>query len=63
MSVGTPKRPVRTEHPPDAERFRDVFARPPSARELAAFQAAHEALVLGLPRRARRRVARILTRL
>jgi hypothetical protein len=48
---------------PTAERFVRIFDREPTARELSVFAATHEALVLRLPGRVRRRTARVIARL
>jgi hypothetical protein len=57
-STTTPSAPAE----PSETRFRAVFDRRPTARELAAYRAAHHALVLGFRGRLRRRVARSITR-
>jgi hypothetical protein len=53
----------RRERPPSAARFRQVFDREPTPRELATFVSAHHALALGLPARARHVAARLIVRL
>ena len=62
MSTLRPTPPVRRERHPTVERFRALFDRDPSDEELAAFRAAHEALVLGIPARVRRTAARVIAR-
>jgi hypothetical protein len=54
--------PADPRHP-TTTRFETLFGRRPSAREAARFRAAHEALELRVPARARRRAAHVIARL
>jgi hypothetical protein len=63
MSVTNPAGPDRLGRRPSATRFKQVFDRNPTSRELAAFEAAHDALLLGVRAKVRRRAATLITRL
>jgi hypothetical protein len=62
MSSST-SNPQLDARPPAAARFRKLFAREPSPRDLARHAAAHHALALGVPARSRRAAARLIVRL
>ncbi len=49
--------------PASEERFRAVYGRPPTERELARLAETRTLLLMGIPARARRRTARVLCRL
>lgn len=51
------------EHQPTAARFKQLFGRDPGAQDLARFRSAHQGLVIGLPARVRRTIARRVARL
>ena len=53
----------RPEHEPTVARFKQLFGREPDAEDLARFRSAHLGLVIGLPPRIRRTVARRVARL
>jgi hypothetical protein len=53
---------VGPEHQPTVARFRIVSVREPTAGEFDLFRAAHHALALGVPARARRAAARLISR-
>jgi hypothetical protein len=59
----TNRHPYSSAERSSPERFQVLFDREPSSAELSVFAAAHQALVLRLPGRVRRRTARVISRL
>jgi hypothetical protein len=63
MSTMRPTPPDHLGRRPTAARFKQVFDRTPTSRELVLFEASHHALLLGVRAKVRRRAASLITRL